>query len=116
MHACKLGNRCLNGIGSTILTGAEIGAECIIGAGALVTEGMKIPAWPYLFKRLSRVVHLSKKKKATLGRALSVGLGGRFGSDLVGGFNRIPWALSIGICRDRPGHSETGRVLGILRG
>jgi carbonic anhydrase/acetyltransferase-like protein (isoleucine patch superfamily) len=43
VHACKVGNRCLIGIGSIILTGAEIGDECIIGAGALVAENKKIP-------------------------------------------------------------------------
>jgi carbonic anhydrase/acetyltransferase-like protein (isoleucine patch superfamily) len=43
VHACKVGNRCLIGIGSIILTGAEIGDECIIAAGALVPEGKKIP-------------------------------------------------------------------------
>src|SRR6185369_1676677 len=43
VHACTVGNRCLIGIQSTILTGAEIGDECIIGAGAVVLEGKKIP-------------------------------------------------------------------------
>lgn len=43
VHACKVGNRCLIGIGSIILTGAEIGDECIIAAGALVPAGKKIP-------------------------------------------------------------------------
>ncbi len=44
VHACTVGNRCLIGINSTILTGAVIGDECIIGAGAIVLEGAKIPA------------------------------------------------------------------------
>lgn len=43
VHACKIGNRCLIGIGSIILTGAEVGDECIIGAGSVVLEGRKIP-------------------------------------------------------------------------
>jgi len=43
VHACTVGNRCLIGIQSVILTGAEIGDECIIGAGAVVLEGKKIP-------------------------------------------------------------------------
>lgn len=43
IHACTVGNRCLIGIHSTILTGAEIGDECVIGAGALIPEGKKIP-------------------------------------------------------------------------
>ncbi|MHB0898004.1 MAG: gamma carbonic anhydrase family protein [Spirochaetales bacterium] len=44
VHGCKVGNRCLIGMGAIILNGAEIGDECIIGAGALVTEGKKIPS------------------------------------------------------------------------
>jgi len=44
VHACTIGNRCLIGIQSVVLTGAEIGDECIIGAGAVVLEGAKIPA------------------------------------------------------------------------
>jgi carbonic anhydrase/acetyltransferase-like protein (isoleucine patch superfamily) len=43
VHACTVGNRCLIGINSTILTGATVGDECIIGAGAVVLEGAKIP-------------------------------------------------------------------------
>jgi len=43
VHGCKVGNRCLIGMGAIILNGADIGDECIIGAGALVTEGKKIP-------------------------------------------------------------------------
>jgi len=43
LHACKIGNDCLIGMGAIILSGAEIGDGCIIGAGALVREGQKIP-------------------------------------------------------------------------
>jgi len=43
VHGCKVGDRCLIGMGSIILNGAEIGDECVVGAGALVTEGKKIP-------------------------------------------------------------------------
>jgi carbonic anhydrase/acetyltransferase-like protein (isoleucine patch superfamily) len=43
VHACSVGNRCLIGIQSVILTGAQVGDECIIGAGAVVLENAKIP-------------------------------------------------------------------------
>ena len=33
----------LIGMGARILSGAEIGAECLIAAGALVTEGRRVP-------------------------------------------------------------------------
>jgi len=43
LHACKIGNDCLIGMGAIILDDAEIGDECLIGAGAVVTPGTKIP-------------------------------------------------------------------------
>jgi carbonic anhydrase/acetyltransferase-like protein (isoleucine patch superfamily) len=43
LHGCKIGNRCIIGMGSTILDGADIGEECIIGANTLIPSGKKIP-------------------------------------------------------------------------
>jgi carbonic anhydrase/acetyltransferase-like protein (isoleucine patch superfamily) len=43
VHACKVGDECLIGMGATILDGAEIGEQSIIGANALVTQFTKIP-------------------------------------------------------------------------
>lgn len=39
LHGCTIGDRALIGMGATILNRAVIGADCIVGAGALVTEG-----------------------------------------------------------------------------
>ncbi len=39
----KIGNRVLIGMNSTILHGAEIADFCVIAAGCLVGQGMKIP-------------------------------------------------------------------------
>jgi gamma-carbonic anhydrase len=44
LHGCTIGDRCIIGMGSTILDDAVIGDRCIVGAGALVTPGTKIPA------------------------------------------------------------------------
>ncbi len=44
IHAQRVGDRCLIGIGSILLGGAEVGDGCLIAAGALVREGQKIPA------------------------------------------------------------------------
>jgi carbonic anhydrase/acetyltransferase-like protein (isoleucine patch superfamily) len=44
IHARRVGDRCLIGIGSILLGGAEVGDGCLIAAGALVREGQKIPA------------------------------------------------------------------------
>ena len=43
VHACKVGDGCLIGMNCTILDGAEIGAQSVVGANALVTGGTKIP-------------------------------------------------------------------------
>lgn len=43
LHGCKIGDRSIVGMGSTILDGVEIGEECIIGANTLIPNSKKIP-------------------------------------------------------------------------
>jgi carbonic anhydrase/acetyltransferase-like protein (isoleucine patch superfamily) len=43
VHACKVDNEVLVGMGAVILDDVEVGARSIIGANALVTIGTKIP-------------------------------------------------------------------------
>jgi carbonic anhydrase/acetyltransferase-like protein (isoleucine patch superfamily) len=43
MHACTVGDETLIGMGAVILDGAQIGAQCIIGARALVTQRTHVP-------------------------------------------------------------------------
>ena len=43
LHGCKIGSRCLIGMGSIVMDGAEIGEKSVVGAGSLVTEGKKFP-------------------------------------------------------------------------
>lgn len=43
LHGCTVGNCALIGMGATVLNNAVIGEECIVGAGALVTEGKSFP-------------------------------------------------------------------------
>ncbi len=43
VHACKIDNEVLIGMGAIILDDVEVGARSIIGANTLVTMGMKIP-------------------------------------------------------------------------
>ncbi len=42
VHACRVGDECLVGMGATILDGAEVGPQSIVGAGALVRQGARI--------------------------------------------------------------------------
>ena len=39
LHGCTLGANVLVGMGATVLNRAVVGDDCLIGAGALVTEG-----------------------------------------------------------------------------
>ena len=43
LHGCTIGDTVLVGMGATILNHAVIGAESLVGAGALVTEGKTFP-------------------------------------------------------------------------
>lgn len=43
VHACTVADECLIGMGAVILDGAELGAQCLVGARALVTQHTKIP-------------------------------------------------------------------------
>lgn len=44
LHGCVVGNRCLIGMGVTVLNGARIGDDCIVAAGTLIPEGTQIEA------------------------------------------------------------------------
>ncbi|MBM3993820.1 MAG: gamma carbonic anhydrase family protein [Planctomycetes bacterium] len=43
LHGAKIGRDTLIGMRATLLSGCEIGEECLIAAGTLVTEGRRIP-------------------------------------------------------------------------
>src|SRR5262249_44472310 len=43
VHGRRVGGDRLVGMGARLLSGSEIGEECLIAAGALVTEGRRIP-------------------------------------------------------------------------
>ena len=43
LHGCTVGDRCLIGMGSTILDEVVIGEGCVVGAGALLTPGTIVP-------------------------------------------------------------------------
>jgi len=56
VHAAEVGDDCLIGIASVILSGARIGAGSIIGAGALVKEGFEVPPGSVVFGVPGKVV------------------------------------------------------------
>jgi gamma-carbonic anhydrase len=67
VHACKLGNEILIGMGATVLDGAVIEDQCLIGANALVTVGTKIPAGSLVMGSPAKVVRpLTPEERAKL--------------------------------------------------
>ena len=43
LHGCTIKDRCLIGMGATVLDGAVVGEDSLVGAGAVVPPGMVIP-------------------------------------------------------------------------
>jgi carbonic anhydrase/acetyltransferase-like protein (isoleucine patch superfamily) len=43
LHGCRIDSWCLIGMGATVLNEAHVGEECIVAAGSLVPEGMRVP-------------------------------------------------------------------------
>ncbi len=43
LHGIRVGANTLVGIGAKLLTGSDLGEECVIAAGAVVPPGMKVP-------------------------------------------------------------------------
>ena len=67
VHACKVGDEVLVGMGAVILDGAVIGKQSLIGAKALVTQGMKVPPNSLVLGAPARVVRkLTEKERARL--------------------------------------------------
>ena len=67
VHACTVGDEVLVGMGATILDGAMIGAQSIVGASALVTQGMQVPPGSLVLGAPARVVKsLTPEQRAGL--------------------------------------------------
>ncbi len=56
VHGCTIGNDTLIGIQAVILNGARIGAQCLVGAGAVVTENKVFPDGSMILGAPARVV------------------------------------------------------------
>ena len=63
LHACKIGNKCLIGMSSTILDGAVIEDGVMIGAGSLVPLGKHLESgYLYLGSPVKRIRKLGKRE------------------------------------------------------
>jgi len=56
LHGCSIGDGTLVGIQAVVMNGATIGRECLIAAGALVTEGKSFPDRSLLVGAPAKVV------------------------------------------------------------
>lgn len=56
LHGCTLGNRVLIGMGAIVLNRAMIPDDCLVGAGALVTEGKTFPSGSLIVGSPARAV------------------------------------------------------------
>lgn len=56
LHACRIDDEVLVGMGAIVMDGVEVGSRSIIGAGSLVTMGTKIPPGSLVLGSPARVV------------------------------------------------------------
>ncbi len=56
LHGRSIGDRTLIGMGAILLQGCEIGADCVVAAGAVVTGKMKAPGGSLLMGSPARIV------------------------------------------------------------
>jgi carbonic anhydrase/acetyltransferase-like protein (isoleucine patch superfamily) len=67
LHACRVGDQCLIGMGSVVLDGAVIGSRVILGAGSLVPGGKELESgYLWLGSPVRRVRPLVEKELAYL--------------------------------------------------
>jgi len=67
VHACRIGDEVLIGMGAVVLDGVVVGRQSLIGAKALVTQGMKIPPGSLVLGAPAKVVRkLTAKERAGL--------------------------------------------------
>lgn len=71
IHACTIEDGCLVGMGATILDGARIGAESLVGANALVTQGFTCAPGSLVVGSPARVVRALSADERQAGRRLA---------------------------------------------
>ncbi|MGE4234309.1 MAG: gamma carbonic anhydrase family protein [Bacteriovoracia bacterium] len=63
LHGCTVHDFCLIGMRAVIMDHAEIGEESIVGAGALVTQGTKIPPRSMVLGSPAKVIRTLKPEE-----------------------------------------------------
>jgi carbonic anhydrase/acetyltransferase-like protein (isoleucine patch superfamily) len=71
IHGARIGEGALIGIGSILLDNVEIGPECLVAAGALVTADFRAPPRTLVQGRPAKVIRALSEEEWTLGRRLA---------------------------------------------
>lgn len=67
LHACRIGDESLIGMGAIILDGASIGANCLVAAGSVVPPGKSFPdGWLIMGVPAKAVRELTPEEKESL--------------------------------------------------
>ncbi len=70
VHACTIGDFTLVGMGAIVLDGAEVGEECLIGTGTVVTPRTQVPPRSLVLGNPGRVIRrLKSEEVASLHRS-----------------------------------------------
>lgn len=63
LHACKIGNRCLIGMGSVVLDNVVVGDDCFITAGSVLLKNKKYPPMSLISGNPAKVVRPLQAKE-----------------------------------------------------
>jgi carbonic anhydrase/acetyltransferase-like protein (isoleucine patch superfamily) len=93
LHGCTIGNKILIGMGAIILDDAEIGDECIVGAGTLVTKRTKVPPRSLILGSPGKVVRtLTDEEVAFLSKSANNYVG-----DAIEYHGAVPGPVRVGM-------------------
>jgi carbonic anhydrase/acetyltransferase-like protein (isoleucine patch superfamily) len=67
LHGCRIGDRCLIGMGSILLDNAVIGEDSLVAAGALITQRQVIPPRSLVIGRPGRVLRQVTEEERRMG-------------------------------------------------
>ncbi len=63
VHGAKVGDGTTVGMGAILMTGSRIGKDCIIGAGALITQNVEIPDGSLVIGSPGRIIREVKPEE-----------------------------------------------------